>query len=766
MIKKHMKVKKTIALLTAVTCSLSFTGCSSVISADVSKYPLTSMASNQEIVDYYAKSMEYDSVVSRNVQVHETKYEVKDIEGSKEKVLKSLVKQAEEILSQDEYIADEESSKIVSQDTYDYIKATLDNESLSKSTIENITGALGYYFVDVRYQVSSSKAGEFKPQASLLGLDGVWKTNYDGQPILDSAYLTQIANNLSKYFKDNLIGKKAVIKDGVIELEDAEIEKPTDTTDTLDTRETPDAVDTGDTGDNDTDNGTTPVAMNRSNNNFITTATKKANMIPLSTASMGTDNSEDGIEPTSETDSSENGTDTDENKTDNKEKAEEEGKRKARLSELTESVELVEQTPANYTDTVDDNRKIKLNIPFINSVAGAGLSQKAFLPSLGDVYEIPKGNGLGGYGIYTAGADGLRLFKFNRDKLAGEVTLRFVFKDSDDASGTIVGTNIYMTSEDITTGVSVAEQEVLIPDYLQSKLEQTIERSDRAQANIDLSGMLSNNLYEDIGVAILAGYKNNSTRTLKYMSTLRQVLVRDTKDNAYLVEVETTMTDGARSVDCYGTYRDKYYAVIQQKGNNFVITDMIRISREMVTEPPIYPNSSTENRLIALNLSGEISEKDQEEIKELLSNLYTAGSNRILRAQDEDGNYQTITVDGQEQEIKFGMYDCFNSDTTMLSTDELEYMQSYLRNKLTKYGTDISSIYQGTVTSFIGGYSNQAELTAEELITYNGRDTGCYMKVYYLVSKMGDYWVIDERKVLSEEELQGEQLNNVLERIQ
>jgi hypothetical protein len=111
------------------------------------------------------------------------------------------------------------------------------------------------------------------------------------------------------------------------------------------------------------------------------------------------------------------------------------------------------------------------------------------------------------------------------------------------------------------------------------------------------------------------------------------------------------------------------------------------------------------------------------------------------------------------------MYDCFDSDTTMLSSDEYEYMNSLLRNKLIKYGTSTPATMTGTVTSWIGGYDNQAEFMTEELITYSGTNTGYYAQVYYLVSKMNDVWVIDERTVIDDREVTGSDLDSIKSRL-
>ena len=79
-------------------------------------------------------------------------------------------------------------------------------------------------------------------------------------------------------------------------------------------------------------------------------------------------------------------------------------------------------------------------------------------------------------------------------------------------------------------------------------------------------------------------------------------------------------------------------------------------------------------------------------------------------------------------------------------------MNSTLRNILVAKGVDVKAEYSGTVTEWIGGADNQAELITEEVVAYAGTDMGMYMQVYYLVSNMQDEWVIDDMKIIEREE--------------
>ena len=738
---KRKYLTKAVALLGVA--SLSLTGCSSFISEDVTSYPLASTMTSAELVDYYAKALKYDSIVSRNVDVHETKYEMKDIEGAKSEKLKELTSQCEAILGKNEYTPTEDSVKLVSNDTFHYIKGSLDNEVLTGGKVQNIQGALGYYFVDVKYDVTSKTPGTFKDVVNLIGLDGAFTKDYKDRYSINTAYLTAVVKQLNEYYYKNNINKCAVFDSNANTIRILDDTAP-DYSDNI--------VDDYDSFENsDSDIYTAPGDEDEQDDTLSDIGTDSSDSDEAVTSDDETDDSKSSVKAKKSTKSSDK-SDDDSKKSGKKNK-------KSTKKSATGSDALPDGS--NYTIVTPESRRLQLDTKLINKTTGSSTTGIADMPELDDVYNKPSEEGtISGYGIYPAGDDGLKTFGFDRSKLSGSVTLRYVFKDDETGTGDILGSNIYIQSEEITNGVNVSSNNVLVPEFLQSQLEQIVERADRVQANNDLAGLMSGNVYEDIGVGVLRGYKSKNTGISKHMSTIRQIINRDTANNSYLLEVETTTIEGAKDVDSYGTYKDISYVVVQQQGDKFIITDWCRVSRTIAVEPPIDPESNVQKRLIALNLAGSISDDSKDSIKSLLSNLYTAGTNRLLRGPEE------IKVDGETRTLEKGMYDCFASDTSILSADDLEYENSLLRDILTKHGADISSIYSGTVTEWIGGYEDQAEFTTEELVSYDGLNSGYYMQVYYLAQIVNDEWVIAERTVLDSYDVDdAEQLDAIKERV-
>lgn len=694
----------------------SLTGCNLNIMDDATKYPLVSALTTQEVVDFYSEALKYDSVITKNLDVQQTTYELKDVSDDKKSKLTDLQSKAETILGNMEYEYSKENAAIVSEDTFNYIKSYLNGNKLTDGEIKSIQGALGYYFVDVDYDVTSRSIGTFTQKTSLMGINGAFVQDpYDGIDKIDSTFLSTAVDKLNTYYAANKINKQASFDESSGVFTETETDGIIDNSAVVD--DTGSEIDTTDMTDEE---------------------------IPQASMNDLLDDEAESVEGTEE---------SDEALTTDEETTEETGE--------TAEDEIVDTTQGvSYTTMSSDDRVCKINVEEFNNVVGSSHKNAAYMPTLSEVYNIPSNEGtIGGIGIYPSGGNGLGLFGFDRSQISGTLTLRYVFKDTVDGSGDMIGVNIYPSNETINTGFTSADSNVMIPEFLRTEFEKLLERADRANIDFILPSLLGGNIYNDMGFAVLRGYEHNSVNLLKQMSTIRQVMARDSENNSYLLEVETTRIEGPKDVDCYGTYRDKSYVVIQQQGDKFIITDWMRMSRQTVDEPSINPDSATEKRLVALNLSGEVQDSQKKAIKSLLTDWYNSGTYRVLNG-PKDVNYK-----GQTVTVEKGMYDCFNNDTTMLSSDDKEYMNSQVRTLLTKYGSDVNATFTGTVTEWIGGYDNQAEFTTEELISYDGRSTGEYMTVYYLVSSIEGDWVIDERTVLNQQTVEGNDLTDIQSRI-
>ena len=403
--KRHLT--KAVALLSVA--SLSLTGCNSFISEDVASYPLAATMTSAELVDYYAKALEYDSVVSRNVNVHETRYEVKDIEGAKSELLKDLASQCEAILGLNEYKPTEASLKLVSNDTYNYVKGVIDNEVLSDGKVQNITGALGYYFVDIQYNISSKQPGTFKDAVNIIGLNGAFHKDYLGNYIVDEQYMSVIVSRLNEYYYSNGINKCATYDTNA-----STIKILNDTAPVVSNA----YAEVNPVGEYDDQSGITD------DTGLVDDLTEdtegEADDIlnaPGDENEQDTDISD--VETTETSEDSEVSTEDIDNNTEETENTEEvlpvvpveEESVQNTASEIRESA-------TNYTIVTPDSRRLQLNTALINKIVGSSAGEAAMIPDLDLIYIKPGTEGtISGLGIYPAGDDGLKTFGFKEMNL-------------------------------------------------------------------------------------------------------------------------------------------------------------------------------------------------------------------------------------------------------------------------------------------------------------------------------------------------------------
>lgn len=385
---------------------------------------------------------------------------------------------------------------------------------------------------------------------------------------------------------------------------------------------------------------------------------------------------------------------------------------------------------------VEGTRAHPKDVNLYNKVAGMSTASTAAMPNLWDIYGNVNMAGLSGYGLYPQGGFTLGTFGYDRSKLGGSAVLRYVFKKDLMDPTKIEFKNVYLVKMDTDQKPNIDDSAV-IPDFIQTEVEKIVERADRAISNNDVTALISGNIYTDIGAGVLYGQMHKFCNGRRHMTNVERVVGRD--NHKYLAEIEITEQVGAKDASTVGTYIHKGYVVVQQVDTEFKITDYAITSTEMVKEPQIESDNTILKRLAALNLAGEVTDEAKEGITELMAKLYKGSTDRML---DQ-------------------MYECFDTDTKLLSSTHREYLNSQLRGWLTKLGVDTPATYMGTVSQWIGGADDQVEFFTTELIAYEGKNKGLYMQNYYLVSCYADKWVIDEMKVVESKDVSGDELNNI-----
>lgn len=695
-------IKSKVSMIVALSLIITgLSGCTNnIASRDATSVPLTPALTKQEVLDYYSNALNYDTIITRNAEPHINNYETTIVNDTdKLSRINKILREVELILSQPNYKATDETRGYLTDSMYNYIRSMLNDKALTNSQVLEAKQAMGYYFVDVKYDIVPANIGTFKDQISLIGINGsihyIESTNEDS---VDNIFMMKAVEKLNEYFKSKNMSNSAYYDSSnhVFSI-------------------------SGTNGDNWSDfNNTT---LGNQDTTDITSSTEGA----------------EGSQPdTTEPQMDENG------------------------NPISNDVEPTPEPIETYTPTHVASgsknyiaRSPRIDIKLFNNIVGFG-THTAYIPNLDMIYNMPESKGISGIGLYPCGGLGLSTFGFNRENLNGECVIRYLFKEDLVDPTKLTCENIYVNYWDITSGIN-SNNDNIIPNFLKTEFDTLIDRADRVMINNDINGLAKGDVFNDIGMAVLNGYQRNFGNVLRQISTVRRIIARDIDNNSYLLEVETYRQEGAKSADLYASYKDTVYVVIEQDGSQYKVTDWMIMNRQLEVEPDINPDAATAKRVVALGLTGEVPETAKTEIVNLLNDLYKASTYRVL-----NGPYAV----NDEITLEKGMYDCFNSNVEMLSSTKKEELNSNLRQLLIKNGINTSATMQGKVTEWIAGTNNQAELTTEELITYQGRSTGVYMRCYYLVSSIEDKWVIDDIQILGDmEEVSGDGLIEIQNRL-
>lgn len=702
------KQTRFIALAIAVQSVLQMTGCGNKV--DIDKIPTTGFSQTKDVRDYYKAQMNYDNVITRNDNVKYTQYEKHSVTEETSKKILAAQKAIEELLSSSTYNPDQDGAKFIDQQAWAYFKQDIEDKELTDPVVGDVTEADGFYFVDVTYKLHQSNAiGTFTNYTPLVGINGAFVRDSSGTDYVEPYYLASICTALNNYYTEqnddtrlNYDGTTFQITGGGGEA---------------------DVIDVPDEFYDDVVNG------------------------PDETTDPATDTTEPQVD--------ENG---------NPIEAPVDGETPAETP-VDENEVIVEEgwdgliTSESVSQL--EGRDNPIDIGVINNLVGASLRSRAYLPRIDLVYTAAESNTLSGWQIYPQGSHDLVTYGYDRQGVNGECTVRYVFKQDLDEPTKILGYNMYIVNMTNNYGIENSGDTVFVADYVTEELNKVIERWDRAVVNNDLPGMQSGNLLTDMGMGIDYAYKNVNGNIERRIQTMRKVLGRTTKgdanqsDNTFLLDVEVYTEEGSKFSDITGTYISNYYVTVKQDGQKFKITDWALQSKELQREPDINPDKSTQRRLVALNLSGDVNDRTRESIRSFMADYYLAVNRLAGNDYEYTNNGQTVT--------KRGLYSLVDNDPQMLNSDQrLDILENAV-NYMQKNGGNTQ--YVGAITEWIGGTDNQVEIQTEEIWNWDGK-TAEYQSVYYLLQHMQDQWVIDQRTVLSSQIIESSGIESYMTRLQ
>lgn len=388
-------------------------------------------------------------------------------------------------------------------------------------------------------------------------------------------------------------------------------------------------------------------------------------------------------------------------------------------------------------------RQLPYDVDDYESTFGGSTARMAYFPDLNSVYQTVDNEGIVGNGCYNEGINGLVAYEFDRSKLQGTMQITFVFEQDELNKDTM--NYIFSYVENYNSGYSEfsdKHQDFLnVPDFVQEQIGIKVEELDRLTNNADIAGMMRKDTIEDAGLAFKLAEYRSSTEINNYTTKVLGVVGR--VGNSYLVKAERTVAESPVQTAYVSQYKQIVYYVVRQRDVDFVINDIYTESVELTKQPTIYEISSKYRQLVALNLSGDVPENLQKDITDnVLNKLAEYSTGRVLGEVGGDT----------------GMYSIFDSDSTVLTKERLEYLNSWLRGLLLKRGVDTKATMTIKPVQWISGYDTQVELLTKELIEFNGTGKGIYLENYYVVSNFSNRWVIDDIQNVVQREVEGQEL--------
>lgn len=394
-------------------------------------------------------------------------------------------------------------------------------------------------------------------------------------------------------------------------------------------------------------------------------------------------------------------------------------------------------------DLLVNVRRLPYDIKDITELGGSSQEQISYMPEIELVYNIANTEGeMNGFGIYQEGKAGLTSFGYDSAQDSNKLIATFVFQQNelspDDMNYSFMFINSFENANPIFSNESFTKNSITVPNFLNTQLGMLIENIDRAINNRDIKSLMDNQLIDDDGLGLRYAVYGASSDIVTFSTSIKRIAQRT--DKTYLLELERTVEDSPKNAGSIAQYRDVYYAVVRQDGTEFILNDIALVKRDLTKTPVIEAESATVRRLVALNLSGEVSDNTKLDIQNgVLKNLADYSTNRTV---NEDGS--------------IAMYDCFDTDMSLLTEERKEYINSKIRSLLFAKGYEAASTLYIEADEWIGGYDTQVEFTTREFVDYVGSNSGTYVENYYLVSHYGTEWLIDDIITIKEEVLEGD----------
>lgn len=396
------------------------------------------------------------------------------------------------------------------------------------------------------------------------------------------------------------------------------------------------------------------------------------------------------------------------------------------ISENGETGDFSEQELTNMATEYMNRFSDGHNVEMYNDVFGSSLSQIARMPDISEVLEVSSNDGsFGGYGIYSQGNE-IGAGTGNPDYFGdakSELTLRYVFscnelRDTCDIQKIIV--------KGYKLNVELPIEEAVVSDAVNREIKMILDRSDRAILNDDLEALASQRIYDNGRVAMYWGTYNNAAHITKRITSIDNFVGRQTSagENRYFIIADTYNAERVRGDgEQVGVYNDKYWMLLTLSGqtDEFVISDYVLISRELIKEPENTTTDKYKNLIQALSVDSNITEDTKTKLDGILDELIK--------------NMQAVDTDAITAMV--------HKVDNVTSDYDLTKVVGQIKSNVLARGKSKKVEVTNAVKNYITGNDVQVEAIIEELIDYND---GYAMSsdVYCMFAKENDEWHIQE----------------------
>ena len=375
-----------------------------------------------------------------------------------------------------------------------------------------------------------------------------------------------------------------------------------------------------------------------------------------------------------------------------------------------------------------------------------------FTPEAQVVFNVPEYETLSGYQIYKEGED----IEGTRSEI-GALELVFVYKHNLETDEYDYHT-VYISQYE--TGIEREEISAFVPDYIKKEIDILVERISRCWSNCDITGLTSGELIypQDLGIKMLL--QRNATTVLNSDIYVKKYLQRN--GNKYLVELEQLTTEMAKGTATTGCiYLRTYLAEIEIKNAKCVLMDMYLTKIKLLSMPEVNIDKGSMKKLFATQtvMTEGLDEEVKAEVKEELRKLQIALTIRNMNDNLQDDG-RTINK-GENGIERYGINTRFNTDRTILGEKEFQEYIYELQSRVIRYGGDIPCNVTIRVREWVSGNENQVELITDELYNYNCK-SATKINRYMILSKFKNKWQIDEMKIVGENEVPVNELENVI----